>query len=89
MFCKKDVLRNFAKFTGKRLCGKRLLKQGSGTGHLFTEHRFTEYRFIEHLRATASEKNQKRINFVTLGPRDTQNKVKSICKKEKRVVGCE
>ena len=81
MFCKKDVLRNFAKFTGKRLCGKRLLKRGSGTGHLFTEHRFTE-----HLRATAFEKKSELILLLS-SQEILKNKVKSICKKEKRVLG--
>ena len=34
VFCKKGVLRNFAKFTGKHLCLRpaTLLKKDSGTG---------------------------------------------------------
>ena len=32
VFCEKGVLRNFAKFTGKRLCQGLFLNKGVGTG---------------------------------------------------------
>ena len=45
VFCKKDVLRNVGKFTGKHLCQSLFLnkvaglwKRGSGTGFFLTEH---------------------------------------------------
>ena len=33
MFCKKDVLRNFAKFTGKHLCQRLFLNKVAGLRH--------------------------------------------------------
>ena len=52
MFCKKGVLKNFAKFTGKQLCKTPAL--------VFSCEFFDAFKktyFIQHLQTTASVKN--------------------------------
>ena len=61
VFCKKGVLRNFAKFTGKHLCQSLFFNQVAGLRpgagvFLFCEIPENTF-FTEHLRTTASETN--------------------------------
>ena len=50
VFCKKGVLRNFAKFTGKHLCQSLFFNKVAGLT------KFLRIPFLkEHLRATASK----------------------------------
>ena len=53
VFCKRGVLKNFAKLTGKHLCQSLLLNKVAGLACEFCEI-FKNTFFIEHLRATAS-----------------------------------
>ena len=50
MFCKKGVLRKFAKFTGKQLCQRFFFNKVAGIAKVLR----TTF-LIEHLRATASK----------------------------------
>ena len=50
VFCKKDFLRNFAKFTGKHLCKVSVFNKVAGLA------KFLRTPFLtEHLRTTASK----------------------------------
>ena len=55
MFCKKVILRNFAKLTGKHLCQRLFFNKVAGTGFPvnFCEI-FKNTFFTEHLPTTAS-----------------------------------
>ena len=50
MFCKKSVLRNFTKFTGKQLCQSLIFNKVAGLAKFVRTPFFTE-----HFQATASK----------------------------------
>ena len=54
VFCKKGVLRNFAKFTGKHLCQSLFFNKVTGLGHRCFSVNFAKFLrtpfLIEHLR---------------------------------------
>ena len=54
LLCKKGVLRNFAKFTGKHLCQRPVFTLAQVFSCEFCKISKNTF-FIEHLRATASE----------------------------------
>ena len=54
VFCKKGVLRNFAKFTGKQLCQSLFFNKVAGLRHRYFPVKFAKFLrtsfFTEHLR---------------------------------------
>ena len=60
MFCKKGVLRNFTKLTGKHLCQSFFFDKVAGLRRAtWVLLNFQEHFFTEHVRTTASETYQK------------------------------
>ena len=57
VFCKKDILRNFSKFTGKHPY-QRLFFNKVASVFLWILQNFQEYFFSEHLRTTTSADSQ-------------------------------
>ena len=51
VFCKKDILRNFAKFTRNHLCQRLFLSKVGGLGHRHSLcHRYFPVNFVKFLR---------------------------------------
>ena len=55
MFCKKDVRRNFAKFTGKRLCQSLFLNKVAGLRHGCFPVNFGKFLRTSFLQNTSGE----------------------------------
>ena len=59
VFCKKDLLKNFAKFTGKRLCQSLFFHKVADITLYFTEHLW----WLLQKEAQIVPQNKKRIEY--------------------------